>query len=77
MDEGSVLLPASRVFISVSFFVLGSDATNLSRELYNSDQAPSSRDHFGPGNKSITPTIINGKVYVGTTDGVAVFELLP
>lgn len=33
-------------------------------------------DQFGPGNKFITPTIANGKVYVGTTDGVAVFGLL-
>jgi hypothetical protein len=48
------------------------DATNLSKELYNSNQA-GSRDQFGPGNKFITPTIVNGKVYVGTTNGVAVF----
>jgi hypothetical protein len=45
-------------------------------ELYNSDQAVSSRDHFGTGNKFITPTIANGKVYVGTTGGVGVFGLL-
>ncbi len=36
-----------------------------------------SRDHFGAGNKFITPLIINGKVYVGTTTGVGVFGLLP
>jgi hypothetical protein len=53
------------------------DATNLSHELYNSNQAPSGRDNFGPGNKFITPTIANGRVYVGTTNGVAVFGLLP
>jgi len=52
------------------------DATDLSRELYNSNQAASSRDHFGTGNKFITPTIANGKVYVGTTNGVGVFGLL-
>lgn len=51
------------------------DATDLSRELYNSNQA-GSRDLLGPGNKFITPTIANGKVYVGTTNGVAVFGLL-
>lgn len=49
------------------------DATDLSKELYNSNQAASSRDQFGPGNKFITPIIVNGKVYVGTTNGVAVF----
>jgi hypothetical protein len=50
-------------------------ARNLSNELYNSNQALS-RDQFGPGNKFITPTVANGKVYVGTTDGVAIFGLL-
>ncbi len=51
-------------------------ALNLKMELYNSNQA-GSRDHFGNGNKYITPTIANGKVYVGTTNGVGVFGLLP
>jgi outer membrane protein assembly factor BamB len=53
------------------------DATDLSRELYNSNQAASGRDQFGAGNKFITPTVANGKVYVATTNGVAVFGLLP
>jgi outer membrane protein assembly factor BamB len=52
------------------------DATSLN-ELYNSNQASANRDHFGGGNKFITPTIVNGKVFVGTTNGVAVFGLLP
>lgn len=52
------------------------DATNLTHELYDSNQAASGRDHFGVGNKYITPMIVNGKVYVGTTNGVAVFGLL-
>jgi hypothetical protein len=52
------------------------DATNLSRELYNSNQASGGRDQFGTGNKFITPMITNGKVYVGTTNGVGVFGLL-
>jgi outer membrane protein assembly factor BamB len=52
------------------------DATNLSRELYNSNQASGGRDQFGAGNKFITPMITNGKVYVGTTSGVGVFGLL-
>ncbi|HLW73855.1 MAG TPA: PQQ-binding-like beta-propeller repeat protein [Gammaproteobacteria bacterium] len=51
------------------------DAANLAHELYDSNQS-GSRDQFGAGNKFITPTVVNGKVYVGTTDGVAVFGLL-
>ena len=50
-------------------------AANL-QELYNSNQAANGRDHFGAGNKFITPTIAHSKVYVGTTNGVGVFGLL-
>jgi hypothetical protein len=45
-------------------------------ELYNSSQAACGLDHFGVGNKFITPMITNGKVFVGTTKGVGVFGLL-
>ncbi len=48
------------------------DASNLALELYNSNQVPT-RDHFGSGNKFITPIVADGKVFVGTTTGVAVF----
>ena len=51
------------------------DATNLATEFYNSNQA-GSRDQFGPGNKFITPVIVNGQVFVGTQTGVAQFGLL-
>jgi hypothetical protein len=51
------------------------DAMNLNRELYNSSQA-GTRDQFGDISHFGTPTIVNGKVYVGTTNGVAVFGLL-
>ncbi len=52
------------------------DAANLATELYNSNQAPGNRDRFGAGNKFITPTVADGKVFVGTTSSVAVFGLL-
>jgi outer membrane protein assembly factor BamB len=45
------------------------NARDLSQELYNSNQAPNSRDHFGSGTKFGVPTIANGKVYVATTGG--------
>jgi len=51
------------------------DATNLAHELYNSNQA-GSRDQPGAGNKFITPTVADGKVFVGTQNSVAVFGLL-
>src|SRR5437660_5811164 len=40
------------------------DATDLTKELYNSNQAPGNRDQFS-GNKFITPVVANGRVYVG------------
>jgi hypothetical protein len=52
------------------------DAANLAHELYNSSQAPNGRDEFGPGNKFVTPVIADGKVFLGTQSGVAVFGLL-
>ena len=52
------------------------DASNLAHELYNSGQAANNRDQFGAGNKFITPTIADGKVFVGTQKSVAVFGLL-
>ncbi|HEV7356869.1 MAG TPA: hypothetical protein VGN99_02665, partial [Steroidobacteraceae bacterium] len=52
------------------------DAANLAHEIYNSNQAAGNRDQFGAGNKYITPTVADGKVFVGTTNAVAVFGLL-
>ncbi len=52
------------------------DANDLTKELYDSNQAANNRDHFS-GNKFITPMVVNGKVYVGTATSVAVFGLLP
>ncbi|MGA8429097.1 MAG: immunoglobulin domain-containing protein [Candidatus Sulfotelmatobacter sp.] len=53
------------------------DATSLATEFYNTNQASNNRDHFGNGNKYIVPIVVNGKVFVGTPTGVAVFGLLP
>ena len=42
------------------------DATNLATELYNTNAGRERPGLFGSGNKFITPTIVNGRVYVGT-----------
>jgi hypothetical protein len=55
----------------------GFAANDLTQELYNSNQAANNRDHFGSGNKFITPMIADGKVFAATTNSVAVFGLLP
>jgi hypothetical protein len=55
------------------------DAGTLS-ELYRSNQASGGRDQFGNGFPAIrfmTPTIANGKVFLGASNGVAIFGLLP
>ncbi|HEX9223916.1 MAG TPA: hypothetical protein VF860_11330 [Candidatus Acidoferrales bacterium] len=54
------------------------DARDLTKELYDSNQAAANRDHFSPvGGHFITPTVANGRVYIGTKTTVAVFGLLP
>ena len=52
------------------------DATNLATELYDSTQAANSRDSF-LHNKYITPLVVNGRVFVGTSNSVVLFGPLP
>jgi hypothetical protein len=51
------------------------DADDVSRELYNSASKP--QNAAGPAAKLAVPTVVNGKVYVGTQNEVAVYGLLP
>ena len=46
-------------------------------ELYDTTQAPLNRDQPGDAVKFTTPTIANGRVYVGTQTEVDVYGLLP
>src|SRR6202035_5507349 len=53
------------------------DATNVATLLYDSAQASRLRDQPGCANKFVTPTVANGKGFVGTQNELDVYGLLP
>ena len=63
------------VYHASSSVLYAYNADDLSDELYDSGQNPA-RDKLGTAAHFGTPTVANGRVYVGTTTGVAVYGLL-
>ncbi len=53
------------------------DPTNLANKFYDSTLALSGRDKMVPVARFVTPTISNGKVYIGGTAALEVYGLLP
>jgi hypothetical protein len=52
------------------------DATNLSKELYNSNQA-GTRDTLDEWDKFSVPVVANGEVFVTSTSQLTIYGLLP
>jgi hypothetical protein len=52
------------------------DATNLTNEIYDSSQAPNSRDAAAVAIKFTVPTVASGRVYVGGRNAIDVYGLL-
>lgn len=63
-------------FLKGSAVLRAYDATNLAKQLYDTDQA-GNRDKPGVGTKFAVPTIANGKVYLATSTELDVYGLLP
>ena len=71
---GSGIVWALRM--GVPQLLVACNATNFTTELYHSGQAAANRDQLAGGAKFAVPTVADGKVFVGSSNSVAVFGLL-
>jgi fibronectin type 3 domain-containing protein len=53
------------------------DANTLATELWNSGQKAGGADNLGAAVKFATPTVVNGEVFVGTSNSLVVYGLTP
>ena len=74
-SEDGIVWLVERIPNGVNAVLHAYDAADVSRELYNSDQS-GSRDTFGVGVKFSVPTVVNGKVYVGSVSKLSIFGLV-
>jgi hypothetical protein len=75
VDNGSAESPNCSGYTNCQI-LYAYDATNLANMLYNSNQAANYRDVPGAPVRFTTPTVANGKVYVGSIGAVSAFGLL-
>jgi uncharacterized protein (TIGR03437 family) len=69
VTTGDYLDPSTRAILHAY------DASNLSKEVWNSDMSPA--DSLGGFAKFVTPTVVNGRVYAAAAAEVMVYGLLP
>jgi hypothetical protein len=76
VDASCYGIGSSCVSTAQPAIVFAYDATDLTKELWDSTQA-GARDTAGMAVKFVVPTVANGKVYIGTLTELDVYGLLP
>jgi hypothetical protein len=64
------------VYLNAPGVLRAYDATNLTKELYSSDQAAKGRDKLGQATRFSVPTVANGTVYIATQTELDAYGLL-
>ncbi len=77
MNRIGIWCRLDRWFCQTNPALFAFDPTNLANKFYDSTQALSARDKLVPVVRFVTPTISDGKVYIGGTAALEVYGLLP